>query len=107
MYNLTNEQIKKLEKELGEDWIEYIVFDNSDDDNGYLVDQKNKLNGGYKMKNFEDLRIETSLKMLFEEYATFPQGETCNWSKFARNLLSDDTIKEAFIKKVINLKETL
>ena len=38
MYNLTNEQIKKLEKELGKDWLEYIMFDNSDDDNGYLVD---------------------------------------------------------------------
>ena len=50
----------------------------------------------------EEIRIETSLKMLFEEYATFPQGETCKWSRFARNLLSDEIIKDAFIKSILN-----
>ena len=38
MYNLTNEQIKKLEKEIGDDWFEYIIFDDSEDGNGYLID---------------------------------------------------------------------
>ena len=42
MTQLTKKEMEKLEKEFGEDWFEYIIFDDSDDGNGYLVDQKNK-----------------------------------------------------------------
>ena len=38
MYRLTKEEIEKLEKEFGEDWFEYVMFDDTDDSNGYLVD---------------------------------------------------------------------
>ena len=38
MCNLTKQEIEKLEKEFGEDWFEYVIFDDSEDDNGYLID---------------------------------------------------------------------
>ena len=34
---LSKEEIEKLKKKLGEDWFEYVIFDDSDD-TSYLVD---------------------------------------------------------------------